>query len=631
MRLLVLAIVLALTAGAVQAAERILDYESRIRVEADGALLVTEAITVNAEGRNIRRGIYRDFPTDYRSANGGRVRVGFELLNVTRNGKPEPHHIERRNNGIRIYAGTRSRHVSRGEHRYVFTYRTTGQLGHFDDVDELYWNVTGNGWTFPIEQVRAIVELPRGADPVDIAFYTGAQGAQGQDATVYRNGPGHLVFETTRPLRAREGLTVAVSWPAGFVERPGPWDSFWQRVLGYFRGSELIGRGLAGLAIVLGVSLLIWRKVGRDPEGGAIYPRYTPPPGFSPAAARFVHRMGFDRKGFAAALVSLAVKGAIRIEESPSGRFTLHKVGEGEKLSPGEKAMLGVLFPPGEKSIVMEQDNHKVFRRAIDALENRLVADFETIYFLRNRLWLVPGVAASLLVAVWIALGLPDPMNALFMTAWLAGWIGGGYGLVSRLGGTWAAARSGHPMNLAKAVIASAILLPLSFGVLMALYSMRDMMPIPVMIIIAALFGINVLFYELMKRPTRLGRKVKDALEGFKLYLSVAERDRLNRAHEPDRTPALFEKYLPYAMALDVETEWGAKFKDVLAQAAETRDYHPRWYAGSRGLSSDFGRFGSSLSGSLAGAVVASSTAPGSSSGAGGGGFSGGGGGGGGW
>jgi hypothetical protein len=53
--------------------------------------------------------------------------------------------------------------LERGTHVYEITYRTTRQLGFFDDFDELYWNATGNGWTFAIDRAAAIVHLPQGA------------------------------------------------------------------------------------------------------------------------------------------------------------------------------------------------------------------------------------------------------------------------------------------------------------------------------------------------------------------------------------------------------------------------------------------------------------------------------------
>ena len=59
-------------------------------VERNGDLTVTETIGVQAEGNEIRRGIFRDFPTTYhRRRDGSQVIVGFEVRSVTRNGNTE--------------------------------------------------------------------------------------------------------------------------------------------------------------------------------------------------------------------------------------------------------------------------------------------------------------------------------------------------------------------------------------------------------------------------------------------------------------------------------------------------------------------------------------------------------------
>jgi uncharacterized membrane protein len=125
-----------------------------------------------------------------------------------------------------------------------------------------------------------------------------------------------------------------------------------------------------------------------------------------------------------------------------------------------------------------------------------------------------------------------------------------------------------------------------------------------------------------------------DQLDGFADYLSVAEKDRMNFHNPPQRTPELFERFLPYALALGVEQAWSEQFADVLAEAGRGEagrrsGYHPRWYHGD-GFDGDFGRFASDLGSGFTGAIAAAATAPGSSSGSGGGGSSGGGGGGGG-
>jgi uncharacterized membrane protein YgcG len=142
---------------------------------------------------------------------------------------------------------------------------------------------------------------------------------------------------------------------------------------------------------------------------------------------------------------------------------------------------------------------------------------------------------------------------------------------------------------------------------------------------------LQVGFLILMKSPTRRGRELMDKLEGFELYLGVAEKDDLNIAHPPELTPALFERYLPFAIALGVANAWAEQFATVLSKMdrAERSAYSPHWYHGNfqpHRLSSFVDDVGSGFSTAIASAA----TPPGSSSGGGGGGFSGGGGGGGG-
>src|SRR5262245_24105665 len=127
-----------------QDGERILDYAIEVSVGAEGAIDVTEQITVRAEGNQIRRGIYRDFPTRYRDRYGNNVVVGFEVQGVQRDGVTEPWFRENVQNGVRINTGNDA-YLPRlpGEYRYTLRYRTTRQIGFFADHDELYFNAIG--------------------------------------------------------------------------------------------------------------------------------------------------------------------------------------------------------------------------------------------------------------------------------------------------------------------------------------------------------------------------------------------------------------------------------------------------------------------------------------------------------
>ncbi len=297
--------------SAVQAEERIEQFTSDARVNVDGSVDVTETISVNAERRQIRRGIFRDFPTTYTDRNGLRVVVGFEVISVKRDRQAEPYAIEGLSNGKRIRIGSADVFLDPGIHVYEIQYRTTRQLGFFADYDELYWNVTGNGWTFPIQATTAVVRLPPGARILQHAAYTGYQGENGRDFKVFNATGNEYRAVATRNLAPGEGMTVAVAWQKGIVAAP----SQAQRYSWFLRDNA----GFMGLAAtLLGVALFFyfaWAKVGRDPPSGVIVPLFRPPPALGPAGSRFIWKQRYDQKAFAAALVGLAVKGRLKIAD----------------------------------------------------------------------------------------------------------------------------------------------------------------------------------------------------------------------------------------------------------------------------------------------------------------------------
>ena len=197
--------------------ERILYYGSRIEVLEDGSMRVTDTIRVRSLGQVIRRGIYRDFPTIYSGSFFTRVVVPFAVLRVERDGVEEPFFTEDQSNGVRLYIGAADRFLDPGIYVYTIEYTTDRQLGFFEEHDELYWNVTGTGWSFPIDRVSATVSLPRQATPETVRHeaYTGRQDARDRNYSSSISSRGEVAFATTTNLSAFEGLTIVVSFPKG--------------------------------------------------------------------------------------------------------------------------------------------------------------------------------------------------------------------------------------------------------------------------------------------------------------------------------------------------------------------------------------------------------------------------------
>jgi len=624
--LLILLVASGFFCSPIKADERILSFHSDIEVRTDGSMEVRETIRVRSEGNKIRRGIYRDFPTRYKDHYGNNYQVKFKVTSALRNGITESFHTENKSNGVRVYLGNKNHLLTPDEYTYTIVYHTDRQLGFFEKHDELYWNATGNGWIFPIDEAVVRINLPGNIPAESLAYeaYTGPAGAKGKNYHSTVNHNGIVEFLTTHTLSPREGITIVTTWPKGYIDEP----DFKKNVANLLEDNTPTLIALAGCLMILAYYFYAWKKVGIDPENGVIFPHYFPPEGFSPASMRYISRMGYDHKTFASAIVNLAVKGALSINEYAK-KYTLSRTTPTKaKLAAGESILLNQLFSEG-KSVTLVNTNHQLISKTINAHKQSLRDDFHKIYFRMNSIWLLPGLITSIgfIIAIFIKVHSSVGADNLFMLVWLTGWTVGVVVLTRMVFTLWKAAFSGQ--GFGTAIGLTLFSLPFLATEIFALSKLE--VSYLLILIVAAIISLNILFYHLLKAPTRVGRKLLDKIEGFKMYLDVAEKDELNMKNPPDKTPEIFEAYLASAMALDVEQHWAEKFSSVFNRLQrQGKHYQPSWYHGSHWSTANLGGFTSAVGSNLSSAISSSSTAPGSSSGSGGGGSSGGGGGGGG-
>ncbi|MGI8931795.1 MAG: DUF2207 domain-containing protein, partial [Sphingomicrobium sp.] len=365
---------------------------------------------------------------------------------------------------------------------------------------------------------------------------------------------------------------------------------------------------------------------------GTVVPIFAPPDGLSPAAMCYVWKMKADNRAFAAALVDLGVKGHVRLVEEDGSwlsrdKTRIDRLAATTEITAAETAMLNALAEPGG-SIVMDNEHHGKFSGARGALDEIFKKEFEGKLFLRNAGWAIAGFLL-LIVAIW-----------LVAAAMIASEDGGGLTMVILgIGAMGVAAllflagrRSGASGQCLLSAIAFLIAMggfAVSVPVIPAAIATGWIWPL---IIPALVLPLAISAFWWISAPTKQGRAVLDRIAGFRQYLSIAERERLDRMTAPADTLDRFERYLPYAIALGVETRWAERFQSQLAAAAVAQgaSQHFGWYSGSHSPWNDAGGFADQVGSSLASTVSSASTAPGSSSGSGGGGSSGGGGGGGG-
>jgi len=571
--------------------DRILSFHSDIRVLANGSLEVTETIKVfngnGPDGNNssnnddIKRGIVRDFPTKYIDKKGLWSTTSFELDEVTKNGIQEPYLEESLTNGTRIKTGSKDVLLPSGVYTYQFKYSTERQLIFHNDKDELYWNVNGTGWVFTIDSISCTIKFPEGARVLESACYTGVMGSTERQCHSTSNGTAMISFQSDKNLDSYEGLTVAAAIQKGIIAPPSAVSKSFDTLMSNYYVFLLIVAAI-GLFVYY---TLTWRKYGKDPKQGVIIPQFEPPGGYLPADLGYILKQQFAPHLFAATLIDAAVHKDLKIEVDKKGWLIKQPVYSftsfDEKILPDTAN--GDRYGFDISRIYGETAEKGKYNPKLKGLQDALATSLKERHVIRTK---------------------NDRQ-----------------------------ARGLFSLNTKYVAIGTIILIATAIG---GAFFIANNFSATLLVICGALFSCmlitHIVFARIMSAYTPEGRAVADHTLGFKMYLQQAEQRLFNELTPPEKTLDLFEKYLPYAIALEVENEWASKFESILQHALE-QGYQPAYYYTGSGFGHGFSAsdMSSGISSGLSGTIASASSPPSSSSGgSGGGGSSGGGGGGGG-
>jgi hypothetical protein len=562
-----LALLLALLCSAAPASAQrslaIRHFDAGIVVNRDGTVDVTETITAQFSGT--WNGIYRTVPVDYHTPQGFNWTLRLADVSAT-DGDGAPLRVEQ----------FRERHylkfklwvpgAENATRTVIFRYRALNGLRFFEDHDELYWNLTGDEWDVPIEAATARIELPAAATNVRAIAFNGAYGSTARDAEVITEGT-VVRISMPHPLGFHEGLTGVVGWDKGAVVEPTATD----KAAGFLAANWPLA---IPVPVFFGM-LLLWRRVGRDPEERPVSAQYEPPLGLTPAEAGTLLDESVDMRDITATLVDLAVGGHLRIEESEKPElfglisttdYTFRKLDPpagARPLEAHEQSVLDGIFDVGVRLVPLSELDNEFYKH-------------------------LPGIRDSVydrLVRRGLYRSRPDHVKAK--------WVGGGVAL-------------GALIAMAGAAFAARL----------------NMTPLPFVIGGFLTTAIVALFGRVMPARTVAGARAYEGTLGFEDFLHRVESDRFARVI---KTPEMFERFLPYAMAFGVEKKWAGAFRDIVREP-------PSWYVGGNPAGFNTGGFTTRLGALSSHAASAMSSSPRSSggSGFGGGGSSGGGGGGGG-
>ena len=397
------------------AEEKITSYQVYIKVLEDSSLEVEEKIDVISEGRKIKRGIYRDFPTNYQDKRGFKYNVDFDIAAVSRDGQKEDYHTKWLNNGYRVYIGNQSSFLSQGKHSFLLNFKTNKQLGFFEEHDELYFNAIGADWEFSIENVSVTVELPKnvGKNNFKTDGFTGVQGSSSKAFRVTNITDTSVSFAVIGKLKNYEGFTIVVGWPKHIIDEPGFKENLIYFIKSlvysiidfvyiikdllysiiesayYIKDSLMVfvGVSLAIFAIIYG--LYRWLSYFVNPKKGLIYPRFEAPKNFASYDIPFLQNMDYVPKCLSSTIISCSIKGhaLIREESLMSGlgaSYFIEKVDKNkEPLDYVEAAVLSCLVRDGG-TIQCSRSNYLYFESAQKALtkycEKKLSKYYNTNY-----------------------------------------------------------------------------------------------------------------------------------------------------------------------------------------------------------------------------------------------------------
>jgi uncharacterized membrane protein YgcG len=582
--------------------EYIRSFHSDLKVDASGLLTVTETIEVYAAGNQIRRGIVRTLPlsgTDYRYKT---VKTEYKVIGVKMNGQDSPYDTEKQQGSLYINVGDDS-FLEPGWYTFQITYTAEGQLGYFEDYDELYWNVNGFGWVFRIENISAAVQIPQEAEFLQSSCYTGYSGSTEQNCSTETLPDGRLIFRAEN-LASGQNLTIATGFTKGIVSLPPPPTFIEQFGLLIFTGIMTL--------VLLVYYIYTWQKYGVDPPKPTVIPEFNPPSDLSPASMGMLHKGYFWGELISASIVHLAVNGYLRIEEKSkdqlfglfkSTEFHLVKLKEEDDALPKEERKLMQYFFTNGNIAVIDGKFSSHFKSMYQAYMNSLVTEHKPFLTQGSnwKFWLGPVfifiiyalVARSFDFGNYTSSNLDFNLEnvpilplAIFFMVFII------ISLIKKRGTNW---------------LFFSLIGLLFLGGSYYLFSKSAISLNNFILIVFIVFAVISFFtyIYLIRRPSEEKLDLRARIDGFKRYLSAAEERQLQMFNPPKLTPEVFEKLLPYAMAFKVDKIWGQKFQTLMERASLQNQHRTSWYSGSRAYS--YGALGNHINRSLTNSINSSS------------------------
>ena len=482
---------------------------------------VREEIVAVFPNYDQNRGIERAIPTTF---DGHRVFDG--KIEVWRNGSEESIADTESGDGVKVFRIGKSDVYVQGEQKYTIEYTLTDVIKDSGDYQELYWDVNGTGWTQRFENVSATITFD---DSVkndfsnEIVCFAGGEGSTKNCSS--KNIEDNILTFSEQNLSSYQTLTFAVKFKQGSFS-PYEKSSF----------ANFLDIGfLASTLAILGFAIYLLYRVVKDGRSEKtnkpIVPQYLPPKNINVLGASKL--LFASQAKMSAIILELAANGYIEIHENEvkgflgkKKEYTLKLINRDAKDSL-HRAILDSLFK-GKSEYIIKNNDTKTGQKLYSDINTYLTNFEKRVFYKSNKKF--------------------EKLNAISFALCIIGLIIGSMaigGLMENLG--------------------------------------SDLYFLPVVSLIVLLI-INIIALGISPLSLK-GSEMKEYLLGLKMYMKMAEADRLKYlqsvegaeriiSNEGGAKVKLYEKLMPYASIFGIEKSWNRVLE------VEYGDYTPDWYVG---------------------------------------------------
>ncbi|PKM73290.1 MAG: hypothetical protein CVU91_05010 [Firmicutes bacterium HGW-Firmicutes-16] len=535
-------------------------YSTKISIAENNVYSVNEAIS--ADFSEARHGIYRYVP--YRqemlwTENGGSNKVIYHTKVSAVSVLNDPFTTYNEDGNLVIRIGDADKTVT-GNKTYNISYFHSLGDDKIKSEDFVYYNLIGADWDCTISNVSFEVTLPKAFDSMKIHFFSENYGSKAEAPVSYTMSGTTITGSLNGTLSPGQALTLQIDLPEGYFNIPAPFP--WAIVI-------MLASGILSL-----LSLLLFLRFGRDPV--MVKPvEFYPPDAITSAEAGYIIDSSVDDKDVVSLIIYWASKGYLAIDQT--GRLKLIRQKDlPESSNKYEIFMFNKLFSGGGE--VEIDDLKETFYTTIATTEGMI----KDLYSAKDKRLYDPKSLALRKLTYFMSAALI--FAALFYSINAEYYIGFFSLIVSFVGTAvimapfasifkilekWNGLKGiSRTSGLVFSIIAGVVLLL----IFVAYFLYMNLLLLGAVTAVAAAF-INVISIFMRKR-TAGGNDILGKLLGFKNFIEVAEKPRLEKLVEEN--PSYFYDVIPYAYVLGVSDKWAKKFEGIAMRP-------PEWYYGRQG------------------------------------------------